>query len=84
MCIRQQLRQLFGGDWDGPDDRLQGLIRRGDRKVKLELNRRGEQYRCSLFVEGNCLAVSVAESAKIAVERGLAELDHPSSREGSS
>ena len=68
-----ELRELFGGRWDGGGREIHGLIDHGGRRLKVELLR-GAQWCCSVFDGGNCVASSAEAKPEMAVRAALAAL----------
>ncbi len=52
-----ELRDIFGGSWDGAAPEIHGLIERDGRKLKMELlhSRRRKIWSCSVFHQGACI-----------------------------
>lgn len=68
-----ELKELFGGRWDGGGREVHGLIEHGGRRLKIELLR-GTQWCCSVFERGSCVASSAEADADRAVRMALAAL----------
>jgi hypothetical protein len=79
MSVIDELADEFGGHWDGPEHRLHGLVKHDQRRLKVDVVRRGDEYLCSVFDSGECLATTRAATATEAVRSAFesaTNLDH--------
>ena len=68
-----ELRELFGGRWDGGGAEIHGLLDYDGRQLKIELLR-GARWYCSVFEGGRCVASSTKAEADAAVRAALVAL----------
>lgn len=69
-----ELREIFGGRWDGGGREIHGLLKKDGRNLKIELLRTS-QWVCSVFEGGTCATTVRADAAVDAVHRALDALE---------
>lgn len=69
-----ELRDVFGGRWDGGGREVHGLIERDGRRLKIELLHTSD-WACAIFEAGRCVASGSDSDAISAVRHTLAVLE---------
>jgi hypothetical protein len=72
---KRALEREFGGSWDGPRERMHGLISTDRGTLKVDLTQREGRFLCSVFADGECLASAGATTALEAVREALGDAD---------